>query len=136
MSSRARTAEAPRKPKPRRRALIRVKRAYDVAGSDDGIRILVDRLWPRGVSKSTLAVNLWPREITPSTALRKWYRHDPERFAEFRERYLEELAVQADALAELRKAVRGKTVTLVTATRALDVSHAGVLREVLARGRR
>ena len=139
MSSRARTgrakAAAAKKPKPRRRALIRIKRAYDVAGSDDGIRILVDRLWPRGVSKTTLAVELWPRALTPSTALRKWYRHDPERFAEFRARYLAELAEQPDALAELRKAVRGKTVTLVTATRALDVSHAEVLRKVLAKRR-
>ena len=97
MSSRAPTAEAaPRrtakKATRRRRTLIRIKRAYDVAGADDGMRILVDRLWPRGVGKTTLAVALWPRAITPSTGLRKWYKHDPERFAEFRERYLSDPA--------------------------------------------
>ncbi|PWB60290.1 MAG: hypothetical protein C3F17_14845 [Bradyrhizobiaceae bacterium] len=139
MSSRARTGEkarkrasTARKTSPQRRTLIRVKRAYDPPEAEDGIRILIDRLWPRGVTKAKLAADAWPRELTPSTALRKWYRHDAAQFPEFRRRYLAELAGHEEALAELRKLVRGKRATLVTATRALDCSHAQVLREVLA----
>jgi uncharacterized protein YeaO (DUF488 family) len=143
MSSRARTARVPgkrkpapakaRKPTRRARTLIRVKRAYDAPEESDGMRILIDRLWPRGVTKDKLAVEAWPNELTPSTGLRKWYKHDPAQFAEFRARYLAELQAHAAELAELRKAVRGKTVTLVTATRVLDFSHAPVLIEALSR---
>jgi uncharacterized protein YeaO (DUF488 family) len=110
---------------------IAIKRAYDVLGPHDGLRILVDRLWPRGVSKSTLKLDAWPRELSPSTELRKWYGHDPERFAEFRKRYGEELATHKDQLAALRAMLKGKTATLLTATRALDLSHAIVLRDKL-----
>jgi uncharacterized protein YeaO (DUF488 family) len=113
--------------------LIRVKRAYDPPARGDGMRILIDRLWPRGVTREKLAVEAWPKELTPSTALRKWYKHDAEQFPEFRKRYLAELKEQKDALAALRKAVRGKTVTLVTATRALDYSHAPVFAEALTK---
>lgn len=113
-------------------AAIRIKRAYDEPANEDGLRILIDRLWPRGLSKSTLKLDSWVRHLSPSNALRKWYQHDPEKFAEFRKRYVAELKQQGDGLAELRAAVRGRTVTLLTATRELDLSHATVLRELLS----
>jgi uncharacterized protein YeaO (DUF488 family) len=114
------------------RTLIQIKRAYDEPGSGDGLRILIDRLWPRGLSKSTLKLDSRVRHLSPSNALRKWYGHDPERFAEFRKRYRAELKQQGEGLAALRAAVKGKTVTLLTATKELDLSHATVLRELLA----
>jgi uncharacterized protein YeaO (DUF488 family) len=131
-----RTKRAParakrRNPKPASRTSIRVKRAYDAPAATDGLRILIDRLWPRGIRKEVARLDLWAKEISPSTALRLWYGHDPERFAEFRRRYLAELAEQKEFLAELRAKVRGRTVTLVTSTRELDLSHAEVLRKVL-----
>jgi uncharacterized protein YeaO (DUF488 family) len=123
----------PRAPKRRVRARIRVKRAYDPPAAADGMRILIDRLWPRGIKKDAMRLDLWAKEISPSTGLRQWYGHDPERFAEFRRRYLAELSKQKGLLSELRTKLRGRTVTLVTATRELDLSHAKVLREVLGR---
>jgi uncharacterized protein YeaO (DUF488 family) len=116
----------------RRSSAIRIKRAYDEAGSDDGLRILIDRLWPRGLSKSSLKLDSWVRHLSPSNELRKWYQHDPDKFAEFRKRYLAELKAQGEGLAELRAAVKGKTVTLLTATRELDLSHATVLKGLLS----
>ncbi len=110
---------------------IRIKRAYDPPGTDDGLRILVDRLWPRGLAKSKLKLDSWPKHLSPSNALRKWYRHDPEKFAEFRKRYVAELKAQGEGLDELRSAVKGQTVTLLTATKELDLSHATVLRDLL-----
>jgi uncharacterized protein YeaO (DUF488 family) len=110
---------------------IRIKRAYDLSGTDDGLRILIDRLWPRGLAKSKLKLDAWAKHLSPSNELRKWYQHDPEKFAEFRKRYLAELKAQSEGLAELRAAVKGHTVTLLTATRELDLSHATVLRELL-----
>jgi uncharacterized protein YeaO (DUF488 family) len=120
----------------RRPSSIAIKRAYDRPSPRDGVRILIDRLWPRGLSKAKLKINAWPRQIAPSTALRKWYGHDPARFAEFRRRYRAELAEHADDLAALRAMVKGRTATLVTATRALDLSHAAVMREILRQKRK
>jgi uncharacterized protein YeaO (DUF488 family) len=111
---------------------IRIKRAYDEPGKDDGLRILIDRLWPRGMPKSKLKLDSWVKHLSPSNALRKWYRHDPEKFAEFRKRYVAELKAQGEGLAELRASVKGRTVTLLTATKELDLSHATVLRELLS----
>lgn len=130
-----RATTAAKKSSPRKRkssATIRIKRAYDEAGSDDGLRILIDRLWPRGLSKPTLKLDSWVRHLSPSNALRKWYQHDPAKFSEFRKRYMAEVKAQGEGLAELRAAVKGRTVTLLTATRELDLSHATVLRELLA----
>src|SRR5882724_10889939 len=110
---------------------IRIKRAYDPPGADDGLRILIDRLWPRGLSKSKLKLDAWPKHLSPSNALRKWYQHDPEKFAEFRKRYVAELEAQGEGLGELRAAMKGQTVTLLTATKELDLSHATVLRDLL-----
>jgi len=118
---------------PTRRASIAIKRAYDKPSAQDGIRILIDRLWPRGMSKAKLKIDAWPRLLTPSTDLRKWYGHEPARFAEFRRRYRAELAEHEDELATLRAMVKGRAATLITATRAVDLSHAAVMREILQR---
>jgi len=114
-------------------AAIRIKRAYDPPEAGDGLRILIDRLWPRGMPKSKLKLDAWAKHLAPSNELRKWYRHDPDKFTEFRKRYLAELTAQGEGLAELRDAVQGRSVTLLTATKELDLSHATVLRELLAR---
>jgi uncharacterized protein YeaO (DUF488 family) len=100
---------------------------------DDGIRILVDRLWPRGVSKKAAAIDQWRKEIAPSTELRKWFAHDPDRWMEFRRRYVAELREHAAEIRELRGYARQSPVTLVYAAR--DEVHNGavVLREVLNR---
>jgi uncharacterized protein YeaO (DUF488 family) len=117
----------------RRPSSIAIKRAYDTPSPQDGVRILIDRLWPRGLTKAKLRIDAWPRELTPSTELRKWYGHEPARFVEFRRRYRAELAHHADDLAALRTMVKGRIATLITATRALDLSHAAVMREILRR---
>jgi len=129
-----RKAKAPQRQRSARSkaASIAIKRAYQKPSARDGIRILIDRLWPRGVSKTELALDLWPRELAPSTELRKWYGHEPQRFAEFRRRYRRELAEHKERLAALGEMIRGRAATLVTATREIDLSHATVLREILA----
>ncbi len=117
--------------RPAAKGSIAIKRVYDPLSSEDGLRILIDRLWPRGLSKATLKLDAWPRAISPSTELRKWYGHDPSRFAQFRRRYRAELAREKDALAALRSLIKGRKATLLTATHDHDLSHAVVLREVL-----
>ena len=132
-SSRKSARGAPRhKATARGASNIRIKRAYDDPGNDDGLRILIDRLWPRGITKSKLKLDAWVKHLSPSNELRKWYQHDPEKFAEFRKRYLAELKAQGEGLAELRASVKGRSVTLLTATKELELSHATVLRELLS----
>jgi uncharacterized protein YeaO (DUF488 family) len=111
---------------------IRVARVYDDAGPDEGQRVLVDRIWPRGVRKDDPRVGMWCKDVAPSKELREWYHHRPERFDEFVARYEEELHDNA-ALAELRKLTKRGAVTLVTATREVEGSHAAVLAELLKR---
>ena len=124
--------DKPRPPRSGRQSpLIGIKRVYDESTPDDGVRILIDRLWPRGLSKAELKLDAWPRALSPSNELRKWYGHDPKLFAEFRRRYRKELAGQKEALGELRAMIKGRKATLLTATRELDLSHGVVLREVL-----
>ncbi len=118
----------------RRRKLepqIQIKRVYDPPEASDGVRILIDRLWPRGMSKAALKFDAWPKELTPSNELRKWYGHDPKLYAEFGRRYRSELAAHKDALAALRAMIEGRKATLLTATREIDLSHATVLRDLL-----
>ena len=124
-------ARKPGRKPARKSATIDIKRVYDEQSADEGLRILVDRLWPRGVKKEALKLDAWPKELTPSNELRKWYGHVPEKFDEFRRRYLAELAPHRDKLDELRALVRGRKATLLTATRELDLSHAHVLRDLL-----
>jgi uncharacterized protein YeaO (DUF488 family) len=109
---------------------IRVARVYDEPGPDDGERILVDRVWPRGFRKGDPRVGTWLKDVAPSAELRKWYNHKPERFDEFAARYKQELQGSA-ALEELRKLSKRGVVTLVTATRDLDGSQAAVLAKLL-----
>lgn len=115
---------------------IDVRRVYDPPQPDDGYRVLVDRIWPRGLRKADAAVDEWCREIAPSTELRRWYGHEPDRFAAFRTRYLAELddAEHSAALARLREHA-GTRLTLLTATRDLGISHARVLAERLSADR-
>jgi uncharacterized protein YeaO (DUF488 family) len=110
---------------------IEIRRVYDAPEGSDCLRILIDRLWPRGIAKAKLKLDAWVMHLAPSNGLRKWYGHDPEKFAEFRKRYRAELASQREGLAELRSAVKGRRVTLLTATRELALSHAVVLRGLL-----
>ena len=119
--------------KPKR---VRVRRVYDEPKPrEDGLRVLVDRVWPRGMKKEDAHLDEWLKEISPSTELRKWYSHDPERYEEFAERYRAELSEPEprEALDRLRKRVDGGTVTLLTSVKEeqLDRSHAAVLREEL-----
>jgi uncharacterized protein YeaO (DUF488 family) len=113
---------------------VRVARIYDEPGAGDGTRVLVDRVWPRGVSKAAAALDEWAKDVAPSTELRKWYGHDPAKFEEFRRRYAVELIgpAQRAALARLRGlAGTGKPLILLTATRDVEHSQAAVLAELL-----
>ena len=110
---------------------IRLKRAYNSAGSGDGTRILIDRLWPRGVRKADAAIDVWAKDIAPSTALRRWFGHDPARWHEFRRRYSEEIHRRRDRLDELRTLAQKGRITLVFAARDEAHNDAVVLREIL-----
>jgi uncharacterized protein YeaO (DUF488 family) len=113
---------------------IHLKRAYEPAGPSDGHRVLIDRLWPRGVSKEEAGIDEWERELAPSTELRQWFSHEPSRFEEFRRRYTEELRSQRPRLTELRRRARQGRITLVYSARDTDHNDAVVLAEVLRRG--
>jgi uncharacterized protein YeaO (DUF488 family) len=110
---------------------IKLKRAYDSAGLGDGTRILIDRLWPRGVRKADAAIDLWAKDIAPSTALRKWFGHDPARWREFRHRYSEEIHRNRDRLRELRSLAQSGRITLVFAAHDAAHNDAVVLRTIL-----
>lgn len=110
---------------------IRLKRAYDDVHSGDGTRVLVDRLWPRGVRKENAAIDLWVKDIAPSTGLRKWFGHNPDRWPEFRRRYSEEMRQHRERLDELRALARRGRITLVFAAHDAAHNDAVVLREIL-----
>jgi uncharacterized protein YeaO (DUF488 family) len=110
---------------------IRLKRAYDTPHPDDGVRILVERLWPRGVSREKAALDRWVKDIAPSPELRKWYSHVPEKWPEFQERYRTELNGNADAVTELRTLCTTGRVTFVFAAKDEVQNSAIVLREYL-----
>jgi uncharacterized protein YeaO (DUF488 family) len=112
---------------------IRIERVYDELSPGEGVRFLVDGLWPRGVQKAALASAKWVREIAPSASLRKWYKHDPEKWKEFQKRYRAELVKNPGVWKPLVEAVKEGDVTLLTATREVEISHAEVLREFLKR---
>ena len=113
---------------------VRLKRVYEPAAASDGYRVLVDRLWPRGVSKGDANLDEWDKELAPSATLREWFGHDPTRFPEFRRRYLDELQHQRSRLAALRRHARAGTLTLVYAARDEQHNDAVVLGDVLRRG--
>ena len=110
---------------------VSIKRAYEAPASSDGIRVLVDRLWPRGVTKTGAHITQWMKEIAPSNELRKWFGHDPERWEEFRRRYRAELAQKRELMAELRSLARKGHLTLVYSAHDEAHNQAVVLREAL-----
>ena len=116
---------------------VQVRRIYDEAEKSDGTRVLVDRVWPRGVSKDKAELDEWVKDVAPSTELRKWYSHDPEKFDEFARRFREELQSDdaAQALDELRELAQKGTLTLLTAAKRDDISQATVLAEILNDGK-
>lgn len=113
---------------------IKLKRIYDNPSSDDGYRILVDRLWPRGVSKEDAKLDEWDKEIAPSTELRKWFNHLEERFDAFAHRYREELKDKKEILDKLREKAKYKTLCLLYAAKDPEINQAIVLRDVLLGG--
>jgi uncharacterized protein YeaO (DUF488 family) len=115
---------------------IRLKRAYEQPAPEDGTRVLVERLWPRGLSKERAAVDLWLREAAPSPELRRWFGHDPAKWDEFRRRYRDELRDRPEELERLRDLARSGPLTFVFAARDADRSSAALLREVVEEGRR
>jgi uncharacterized protein YeaO (DUF488 family) len=115
--------------------IIRLKRAYKPAAVEDGYRVLVERLWPRGIAKERARVDLWLKDAGASTALRRWFGHDPERWEEFRLRYFNELRERPDVLRELRKILRTHPlVTFLYAARDEEHNNAVALREFLEDG--
>ena len=112
-------------------ASVRLKRAYEQASRDDGKRVLVDRLWPRGVSKAEAKIDAWIKDIAPSATLRKWFDHDPQRWPEFRGRYRTELKHKTGLVRDLRRKAREGPITLVYAARDEVHNDAVVLRTVL-----
>jgi uncharacterized protein YeaO (DUF488 family) len=112
-------------------AMIKLKRAYEPGSRDDGLRILVERLWPRGVSKLKAHIDLWLKTVAPSTELRQWYGHDPARWPQFRRRYQAELKDRADVLALLRYVTEERTVTFVYAASDEERNSAVALKDLL-----
>ena len=113
---------------------VRLKRAYDPASASDGYRVLIDRLWPRGITREHARLDEWARDLAPSAELRSWFGHDPSRFAEFSRRYNAELVAQKDKLRELRKRARNGRLTLVYGARDTEHNDAVVLAAILRRG--
>ena len=112
--------------------MIKLKRVYANPLPNDGLRVLVDRLWPRGLTKERAAVDLWLKDVAPSTELRKWFGHDPARWKQFQTRYRKELQEKKDALQLLKQKSRGHTVTLVYGARDEEHNEALVLKQILA----
>ena len=112
---------------------IAVKRAYEAPTAMDGCRVLVDRIWPRGVTKEDAAIDAWVKEVAPSTSLRKWFGHDPAKWAEFKQRYFGELAEREGAVGAMLEACDGATLTLVFAAKDEEHNNAVALKEYLER---
>lgn len=112
--------------------MINIKRIYEKAERGDGFRLLVDRLWPRGVSKDRAKLDLWLKEIAPSNALRKWFHHDPKKWPEFQKRYKAELKGNGEAVQKLKEIVKkNKTVTLLYAASDMEHNEAVVLKNII-----
>jgi uncharacterized protein YeaO (DUF488 family) len=111
--------------------MIKIKRAYDPLSSDDGKRILVDRLWPRGIKKEDAAIDEWLKDIAPSTELRKWYSHDPAKWGEFKKRYKIELKDKIGIVDRLRQESKKGTLTLLFSAKATELNNAVALKEFI-----
>ncbi len=112
---------------------ISLKRAYEKPSRSDGCRILVERLWPRGVSKQDAKIDLWPKQAAPSTELRRWFDHDPDKWQEFKRRYFDELQAREESLEPIRERVRAGRVTFVFGSRETRFNNAVALKEYLER---
>jgi uncharacterized protein YeaO (DUF488 family) len=119
-----------------RQIVIRLKRAYEPPERTDGFRVLVDRLWPRGLTKSSARIDLWLKELGPSTALRNWFSHDPSRWESFRARYFRELEKRPEAVQQLDEHLRRGAVTLVFAAKDPEYNNAVALKEYIESGRK
>ena len=113
--------------------MIRIRRVYEAPSDDDGMRVLVDRLWPRGLSKHDARIDAWMKELSPGTELRKWFSHDPAKWNEFRKRYFADLRGHEGALAAIIDAARSGTVTLLYASKEIRLNNAAALKEYLER---
>lgn len=111
--------------------MIKVKRVYDSPEKSDGRRILVDRLWPRGLTREKAAIDEWAKDLSPSNELRKWYEHDPAKWPEFQRRYREELKGQGEALKDLAQRASKETITLLFGSKALTENNADALKIIL-----
>jgi uncharacterized protein YeaO (DUF488 family) len=112
--------------------MIRIKRIYEQTAEEDGFRILVDRLWPRGLSKKKAKVDLWLKEIAPSSELRKWFSHDPDKWEEFKKKYEQELLTKQPLLKEIRQMeTQEETVTLLYSAKAMEHNNAVALKAIL-----
>lgn len=112
---------------------VQVKRIYEAPAPSDGFRVLVDRLWPRGVAKKRAALDAWMKTVAPSPELRRWFGHDPKRWKQFQQRYRAELSDHGPEIAELRSLIRKGTVTLLFGARDVDHNEAVVLKDFLAK---
>jgi len=112
---------------------IKIKRVYEKPSKEDGLRILVDRLWPRGLTKQKAAINVWLKEIAPTTELRKWFAHDPKKWIEFKKKYLQELKENKEQISIIKERLKQGPVTLVYAARDEEYNEAQVLEELLNR---
>ena len=112
---------------------IQIKRVYEDKSKDDGYRVFVDRLWPRGVSKEEAHFDEWMKELAPSTELRKWFDHKPERFEEFSKRYKKELAEKKELLDKLKELAKKRKVTLLFAAKDTEINNAVVIKDILMR---
>ena len=113
--------------------MLKIKRVYDPPSPEDGKRVLVDRLWPRGIRKEDAAIDEWPKEIAPTAELRRWFGHDPAKYEEFKQRYAMELDDKADLIDRIKNEARRGTVTLLFSARDIEHNNATVLKEILER---
>ncbi|GBF40134.1 DUF488 domain-containing protein [Leptospira johnsonii] len=112
---------------------IKIKRVYEAPSKEDGKRILVDRLWPRGISKESSKIDLWLKEVSPSNELRKWYGHDPDHWAEFKKRYWAELKSNPEGLGKLKTSLDEKVITFLYSSKNLEYNNAIALKEFLSK---
>ena len=112
--------------------MVKIKRIFDPASPDDGKRIYVDRLWPRGMKKEEVKMDEWLKDISPSDVLRKWFSHDPSKYKEFKSRYTKELEKHSEVLERIRKESKKETVTLLFSAKDIEHNNATVLKEMLS----
>ena len=113
--------------------MVKIKRIYDPVSSDDGKRILIDRLWPRGVKKEEAKIDEWLRDVAPSDELRKWFSHDPSKYQEFKKRYVKELEKKSELVEKVKKEAKKETVTLLFSAKDTEHNNATALKEILSR---